>query len=381
MVAATHHVFLLPGFLGIESIGDVAYFAHVREVLGRELAERGVNAEIHGVRTFATSSLRSRVLRLVETIAARADDASPVHLIGHSAGGLDARLFCAPGFDLGTGRDTTALVERVRTIVTIASPHRGTPLATFFTTRFGAQLLGVLSLGTTYVLRFGRLPISVVVRMAALFVRLHGRLGRFENSVVHEMLERMLGDFSSDRRDELSELFKEMAYDQALMAQLMPESMDMFDAAAGRRPGIRCGSVITMAEPVSLHGVLRLGLDPYSQATLALFGALRRLTAEMNEHYLPKLAPEQWQPLERGFGRRPGAGDNDGIVPVLAQLWGEIVHVARADHFDVIGHFNDARHDPPHFDWLASDCRFDRGSFERLWRDVAGFVAQSARPG
>jgi triacylglycerol lipase len=374
----THHVFLVPGFLGIESLGEVVYFAHVRDLLTEQLRARGVDAEIHAVRNHATSSIRKRTLRLLETIQARAGQSdAPLHLIGHSTGGLDARLLCTPGASLTDAADVEAVATRVRSIVSIACPHRGTPLASFFTTRLGGQLLRVLSLGTTYILRFGRLPLSVVVRLAGLFVRMHSRLGRLEHTIADQMFVQLLGDFSAERRDELNLLFADMAGDVGLMPQLMPEAMDMFDAAVGERAAIRCGSVVAAARPGLLRNTLQLGLDPYAQATHALFEALSRLSAEMPAVYLPKLTAAQLSLLRQGLDREPSDRDNDGIVPLLSQVWGELIHVAQADHFDVIGHFSEPKLEPPHYDWLASCSQFDQAAFERLWTDVAEFIAGS----
>jgi hypothetical protein len=269
------------------------------------------------------------------------------------------------------------MARRVRSIVTVATPHRGTPLASFFTTRFGAQLLSVLSLGTLYVLQFGRLPLSVVIRLATLFVHLHGRLGRLERTAADRLFEQLLGDISADRRDELAKLFEDIAQDQALMPQLMPDSMDMFDAAVGSREGILCGSVVTSTKPVSLRSAWRLGVHPYVQATHVLFGALRGLASATTDQYLPALSPSQVTQLEQAFGNLPTAQDNDGIVPSLSQVWGEMIHLVQADHFDVIGHFAGPDHTPPHYDWLTSGSGFDRNDFERLWRDVTRFIVRS----
>ena len=378
MTRRTQHIFLIPGFLGIENLGEVVYFGHVRELLTRSFQELGMDVQIHAVCSYATSSVRKRTLRLVETIAKEAGlGDEPLHLIGHSTGGLDARLLCTPSTSLGSVENVEQMARRVRTVVTVATPHRGTPLASFFTTRFGAQLLGVLSLGTLYVLHFGRLPLSVLIRLATLFVHLHGRLGRLEHTVADQLFDQLLGDFSAERRDELAKLFKDIAKDQALMPQLMPDSMDMFDAAVGDREGILCGSVVTRTKPVSLRRALRLGLDPYAQASYLLFGALRGLTSAMNDQYLPALTPSQVTQLEQAFGNLPTAEDNDGIVPSLSQLWSEMIHLTEADHFDVIGHFAGPHHAPPHYDWLTSGSGFNRDAFERLWRDVTGFIVRS----
>ena len=49
-----------------------------------------------------------------------------------------------------------------------------------------------------------------------------------------------------------------------------------------------------------------------------------------------------------------------------------------ADHLDVLGHFRDASHDPPHVDWLVTGSGFDRARFEALWGDVTRFLTAGA---
>ena len=79
--------------------------------------------------------------------------AGPVHLVGHSTGGLDARLLTAPGVVLPGDREAAEVAPQVRSLVTVATPHHGTPLAGFFTSLMGRQLLRALSLATIYALR------------------------------------------------------------------------------------------------------------------------------------------------------------------------------------------------------------------------------------
>jgi hypothetical protein len=74
----------------------------------------------------------------------------------------------------------------------------------------------------------------------------------------------------------------------------------------------------------------------------------------------------------------PSPAANDGIVPTLSQAWGQVIHASVADHLDVLGHFRDAEHDPPHVDWLVSGSDFDRRRFEALWADVARFLVPDA---
>src|SRR5262249_46818980 len=56
-----------------------------------------------------------------------AQGASVLHLVGHSSGGLDARLVAHPGFTALPQRQE--LIARIRSVVTISAPFHGTPLA------------------------------------------------------------------------------------------------------------------------------------------------------------------------------------------------------------------------------------------------------------
>ena len=86
------------------------------------------------------------------------------------------------------------------------------------------------------------------------------------------------------------------------------------------------------------------------------------------------LVPQQRAALERAYDRVPAAGDNDGMVPTLSQVWGEIIHAAWGDHLDAIGHFYLPSNVPPHFDWLNSGQHFTVEDFESIWHDVARFL-------
>src|SRR5262245_55801986 len=97
-MASRQHVLLIPGFFGFANLGDFAYFSHVRDFFQRYLRRHGIPGEVVVVQTYPTASLRRRATRVVETIAELVDrgDDGIVHLVGHSSGGLDARLFTLP---------------------------------------------------------------------------------------------------------------------------------------------------------------------------------------------------------------------------------------------------------------------------------------------
>lgn len=368
-------VYLVPGFLGFVSLGRITYFGHLQRDLGRRLAALGFDARIHIVRTPPTASLPTRAARLAETIAGTAGRA-PLHLIGHSSGGLDVRLLTAPGVALPTSVDVKRLADRVRSVVTMSTPHHGTPLASFFTTLRGQQLLQILSLNTIYVLHFGHLPIAALLWMGARVLRFGDVVANSE--LLDELFSRLLEDFTVGRRRAVRALLRDVVSDQALMLQITPEAMEVFNASVLPRPGVRYGSVVTQAARPSLHATLAVGLDPAAQVTHAVYGALYQLIAAAPGRYARRLTPPEIRALRRAYGSTPSSEASDGIVPTLSQTWGHVIHAAVADHLDALGHFRDASHDPPHVDWLVSGSAFDQPRFQALVDDVARFVADRA---
>ncbi len=171
--------------------------------------------------------------------------AAPLHLIGHSSGGLDVRLLTAPGVGLPTALDVERLAARVRTVVTVSTPHHGTPLASFFTTLQGQQLMQLLSLSTIYVLNFGHLPLAALLWMGSFFVRFGGLVAGSE--LLDELFGKLLEDFTPARRRNVRKLLRDVVRDQALMLQLTPEAMEVFNASVLRaswhplRGGCRAG--------------------------------------------------------------------------------------------------------------------------------------------
>jgi hypothetical protein len=369
-----HHVYLVPGFFGFANLGRITYFGHVRRFLAERLRARGLEAHLHVVRVRPTASLPRRSAELAETIAATARGReAAVHLVGHSTGGLDARLLTAPGCTLPTRLDVERLARRVRTVVTVSTPHHGTPLASFFATLRGQKLLQLVSLGTIHVLRFGHLPLSLVLALGAFVARLDDLA--VNSDLLDEAFERLLGDFSPGRRRSVGALLDEVVRDQALLPQLTPEAMEVFHASVSPRSSVRYACVVTQAARPRLRSRLAAGLDPAAQVSRSFFGALYRLAAETPRRLAPRLEPAQARALRRGYGAMPALSANDGVVPTRSQTWGRVLHTAVADHLDVLGHFR-ADDESPHVDWLFSGSRFDRRRFEALWSDVAGFIAK-----
>lgn len=374
MAKSNHHVYLIPGFFGFAHFGDFKYFAHVRDVLDTELAARGIRAQIHYVLTRPTASLRSRALRLREVIAETSSQADQVHLVGHSSGGLDARLLVSPGVDLGENVEVEPIAARVRSVVTIGTPHHGTPLASLFISLPGQHLLRLLSVVSVYIVRRGPLPLRLAARLVNVMRALDER-GAKERNTIDQLFDQVLSEFTSERQQTLTKFFEDVSKDQGLLPQLVPEGAELLNAALSGRPGVREGSVVLRARPPKLGTAIALGFDPYAQAMHTVYWWLHRQTAGAEGDLRFPLTTHHQESLALAFGDVPPATANDAIVPTRSQAWRTIVHAAWADHLDAVGHFYDPQHDPPHYDWITSGTRFRRSAFEALWRDVAAFLA------
>ena len=373
MATRRQHILLVPGFFGFANLGDFAYFAHVRDFLVTFMRQHGLEGEVRVVQTYPTASLARRATRVAETVAELLDDDDgDVHLIGHSSGGLDVRLFTAPNVSLPTTLDVDKYASRVKTVVSLSSPHRGSPLATFLSSVLGAQLLRVISLVTIYTLRGGRVPIAAVFHLVRLLSL--PRLPMIDSgTLLNNIYCDLLSDFSHDRREALEQFMITVGEDQELLGQLTPTGMQTFNQSTFDRPGVRYGSVVTCARRPGAMTAWAVGASPLRQTTHLLFNAFHRLTANMPP--IPVgLTYAQSTALTRAYGRLMAPRDNDGMVPTLSQVWGEIIHATWGDHLDAIGHFYLPSHVPPHFDWLNSGTRFSMADFEHIWRDVGEFL-------
>ncbi|MGF1467919.1 MAG: lipase family alpha/beta hydrolase [Sandaracinaceae bacterium] len=108
-------VLLVHGVMGFDQVTvrgkSYAYFRGVEEHL------EALGTDVRSVRLPSLSSVEVRARALAEIVERTA--APKVNLVAHSMGGLDARYAIA----------RHGLASRVASLVTIGTPHRGTPLA------------------------------------------------------------------------------------------------------------------------------------------------------------------------------------------------------------------------------------------------------------
>ena len=368
-------VFLVPGFFGFTSVGSVSYFERVEQTLGEALRRHGAPARIVRCKTQPTASIPRRVDELRRQVLARGGlKASELHFVGHSTGGLDMRMLLTPGVKISRGDSEERIARLTRSAISVATPHHGTPLANHFLSLQGQTLLLVLSALATS--GQGRGAIVAAAQALALVARLDDWLGR-KTGPLDRLADGLLRRIRFDRRDPVWRYLGEIERDQGAVLQLTPEGIGLFDAAVADREGIAYGCVMAGVPKPRERVKVSEWLDPEYVTLRALFRLLHGLTSRPHPRYpypVPTAATQRQ--LDRALGFEVTPAVNDGIVPTLSQLHGRVLHVARADHLDVVGHYTLAGKTA---DWLPSGAGFTPEGFEATWDAVAAAIARSGR--
>lgn len=370
------HIYLVPGFFGFTSLGALNYFQRVDAVLAEHLEGHGLKATIIDCHTQPTGSIRNRALALLKQVEETGGlEAERLHFIGHSTGGLDVRLLLTPDVRLVPRDVEERIGERTRSVITVATPHFGTPMANFFTTFQGRHLLQLLTLMATS--EPGRHTIFMTSQVVQWLSRLDDALGR-RNTALDSLSRQLLASISLSPEDPFWKFLQSVAADQGAIVQLTPEGTDLFNAAVTDRRGVLYASVVTAAPP-PLALPLR-ELDSFERiAMAAIFIFLHSLSSREHRQYpYPSPSHALGEQLQRELPFKLSAATNDGVVPTLSQVYGEALAVVVADHLDVVGQFRDADGDPLS-DWLPSGSHFDETRFRLVWRRIADAIARASQ--
>jgi hypothetical protein len=337
-----HRLYLSPGMFGFGKLATYDYFAHVQRALVKRFADAGERLEPHVVDVSPTASIRRRAVRLAELVSRTADDgAGKIHLFGHSTGGLDARLVSSPSARLPTAKDNLDWLSRLRSVTTMSTPHYGTPLASFFATVSGQRMLYAVSALTFIGLSLGAPPLAAASALVVAIGRIDRTLG-VELRLLDRTTDALLRALEPATSHEVRGYLDAIRRDQGAMIQLTPEAMDLFQAGVEDRPGVYYQCTCAQAPPPSPGKLARSFGSPWTAISSAIFTTMYGITARYDERY-PCAAPEHGDATEtilvRAFGKTPGARANDGVVPVLSQIWGHVAWAGYADHLDVLGHF------------------------------------------
>ena len=329
-----------------------------------------------------------------------------MHLVGHSTGGVDARLFANPAFDLGPDMPQARRLEmiaRLGNIVTVSSPFYGTPIADHIGEEDRLLLeavriltmLGVFTHGD--LVRFGielvkltpmavaRDPLAAVGALLKAFdapMSMHdiARLlvqrasGTAAPALLVDALR--LGKTPTQRDvvvQQLSEFFDSIETHQELLPELAPGSIQRRTAELAATDYGRSGtgkivsyvsvspaparSVLAAIESfANLEVLQRFVYDTLYQATSG--GAIDRAVPEGPQLSLGAKAEALLS----------DANASDGVVPARSQtLDGKAAGIVVGDHLDVVGSFDGGTG----ANVMRSGANFTGRDFEALWGDIA----------
>jgi triacylglycerol lipase len=320
-----------------------------------------------------TSSIRHRARMIARAIVRSAGETGPIHLLGHSTGGLDSRLLLSPGVDLRIAEDDLSWLNRVQTAVSLNTPHYGTPLASYFATVSGTRVLYALSLLTVLSLSLGTSSLSVFARVIAALGGVE-RIFSGDVRVLGRIADLLLRYVDGEGRATVESYLNKMRLDQGGVIQITPESMDVFNATTRDAPHVRYGCIVTAAPRPNSLRFGRRARSPYGALSAAMFSTLYTLSSQRHVRYGYGHLPDREQRrLQSRLGLPLNDGANDAVVPTLSMIWGQVVWCGAADHLDVIGHFHGSVPRSSHVDWLSSGAHFDRARFGDMMDAIVKF--------
>lgn len=378
---AAHRIYLVPGMFGFSSLAGYDYFGHVRRTLHEFYEARGERVAIEVVAPPPTASIRHRARILSEAVARSSSGDGPIHLLGHSTGGVDLRLLLSPTHNLGVSLEALSWTSRVRSAITINGPHYGTPLATYFATVAGTRVMYALSLLTVMSLSLGEPSLAIFSRVLASLGGVDQVFGG-DFRLISRATEMLLRFVDRDGRNAIQKYLNQMRLDQGAVIQTTPEAMDLFNAATADNPAVRYGSVVTGAPaPRALHLGRRIR-SPYAAFSAAMYSTLHRVTGQRHERYgYAEPDPQTRGRLHTEIGFDIDEQVSDGVVPTLSMLWGDVLWCGAADHLDVLGHFAEDSQHSEHVDWLMSGAHFGRPQFRQMVERITDFqLSASASP-
>lgn len=378
-----YHIYFVPGMFGFARLASYDYFAHVRSALHARFQDAGQQIDTHVVDVLPTASVRRRAAKLAALIDRTSGVKGPIHLLGHSTGGLDARMAASPSAKLPIPVRALRWLPRLRSITTMNTPHYGTPLASFLVTSNGQRMLSALSAFTLVGLSLGAHPLGAAGALIGLIGRGDNATG-IELRILDKSVGLLRGLVKDAHQPDVRAYINAIKEDQGSMLQISPEAMDLTVAGFEDRLGVDYQSTASMAPTPSPGKWVRTIGHPWRALSLALFTALHGITSRYDDRY-PCAAAQTGKRTEamlvRALGFAPDLSANDGAVPIRSQLWGALVWAGLGDHLDVLGHYRDDRKGKlvtlRHRDWLTSGSSFDSTNFASLMDAVTNGMLKS----
>ncbi len=344
-------IIFIPGFFGFGSFGEpgrpfIEYFAQVEGALLKALPSP-MRFVVH--EPPPTGALDERVRSLHQTFL---KTGGRVHLIGHSTGGLDARLFANARYN----SPSAPLLERLGAVVTLSAPFFGTPLARRLL--LGADL-AMPALWFASILA-SRRQLQLAGHAGAIYNGLKRLL--LQKTTPTDQLIAALADVDDATAHQIKRFLRDVSRDHPLVADILPESMCSLHREIAAFDFPRIHSFVTVA-PKPGWGPRDALAFATAPAQRLLYDATYALCAARPPS-LSRLPVGPWI----GAPRLPLLPQSsDGIVPSWSQtLAGRADGIVVGDHLDVIGHYETAG-----ATFLRSGSSFDDARFQALWARVA----------
>jgi triacylglycerol lipase len=366
-------IVFVPGFFGFGSFGPasapiIEYFKFARTVLRTELGAHTPILVHQPPPTGPLSARAASLWRRLEALFREGLDGAPIdraHIIGHSTGGVDARLVCNPRYLWPGAPDAAsraALLARIGAVVTLSAPHRGTPLASNLSPTMALAIPG-LWLGSIIA---SRDALTIAGHVGAIIETIEEVIVR-KSTPEAELIAR-LADVDAQTARDIRRFLDEVVRDHRLVLDLTVAAMDDLDRAitGGDHKRLHCFVTVAPQPGRSLADVRALASDPVRRALFLLVQRLCRGTP-------PAMA--RWPVGPWILGRPAGlradeARANDGIVPAWSQtLDGRATGLVSSDHLDVIGHYDGAG-----MTFMRSNSGFGDEHFDALWRRIAALL-------
>lgn len=363
-------VVLVPGFLGFSRAGGFYYFADRVSSTLRGALEGEKRRAIPVVPCCAlpTDHLAQRQEKLIQALTALCDRMGGVarlHLVGHSAGGVDAQLLSCER-PLGSPRwsaDAASIRAKLTSIVGVGVPHHGTSLANAPTAKLLANPLDQLVTD----------PLGQLRALPALGRQLWDLSRLATDAADGEVTRAILQRLPESSRFLWSALLR-----RGLIEDLSPRAMQT--TRQYWSPGdVFFRSFVTVVNDAD-HA------DPF-------FKDLYDLTADTRDAPptdVTRLALVRLNEMARAAIRSQPApptfteASSDGVINCARQLLDptnpdELAGIVVADHADVLGHYDrqDAFVDdkPLNLGLFHSGAGFRDDQFYELWRRVAQVLA------
>jgi len=361
-------IVLVPGFLGFARTGGYYYFADRLCAGVRGALESSMRRPVPVIPacTLPMDHLVARqqyLLNELRRIVERIGRVKRIHLVGHSAGGVDAQLITCDrplAAERWSAQDERVR-EKIASVIGIAAPHHGTCLA-------DAPIAELLADPLRH------------VRLLPSLARPLWNLSRLVANLdsTHTIASSMLHNFPDS-----AQFLWEITANRGLIQDLAPRSMQAVrEYAQSSHPALLRSFVTVVPESMSA--------DPFFKDLKALTSDTSRSPATpqllVSAAELQNAAPKAIQ--SGGIVLQFDERSSDGVVNSIRQLCNpddpqELAGIVVGDHADVLGHYD--RVDallggrPLNEGLFRSGSGFGDDQFFELYRDVARVLIESIR--